>query len=141
MLRGRDTVQNSRVDPQLQVIERFGELITAYCQENLCCHLEEDSREICLRFHSKGERVWSFTHSHAPLQGQDRYNLISFIGQFWETLNPARKHIFSGGIGRGFYGGQSGWNPQGDHGFHGITRTVTLPGAALDAVLEIVDPA
>ena len=78
---GRDNVQNSGVDPKMRVMERFGELITAVLQNDLCCPLVVDRREICFCFHSKGDFIQSCMRSHAPRRGQDRNNLIRFISQ------------------------------------------------------------
>ena len=58
-IRGRDPIQNSRVNPQLQVMKILGEFLTAACQENLCCPLEADGSNIYLRLHSKGECIRS----------------------------------------------------------------------------------
>ena len=74
------------------------------------------------------------------MQDQAIDNLINFIGQCRENLDPTRKHRFSGGIGRGSYGVQSGLKPRSDHVFHGITRTVTLLVVVLKVVLEGVAP-
>ena len=49
MRQGRDPVQNSGVNPQLRVMEIFGEFLLAAHQENLLLPLAVDSREICLR--------------------------------------------------------------------------------------------
>ena len=52
---GIDPVQNSGVDPQLRVMNIFGDFLTAACQDNLRFPLEEDGRDICLRYKSKWE--------------------------------------------------------------------------------------
>ena len=49
----RDVVFNNGVDPQLRIMERLGYITAAARLENLCCPLEADGREICLRLHSK----------------------------------------------------------------------------------------
>ena len=50
---GIDTLQNIGVDSQLQVMERFGELITVVHSENFRCPMAEDGRKIYLHYHSK----------------------------------------------------------------------------------------
>ena len=41
---GRDAVFNHRVDPQLQIMERLGDMKTAARSENLCTPLAADGR-------------------------------------------------------------------------------------------------
>ena len=41
---GRDAVFNNRVDPQLRIVERLGEMTAAASLENLCCPWEADDR-------------------------------------------------------------------------------------------------
>ena len=48
---GRVAVFNSRVDPQLRIMERLVGMTVAARLENLRCPLAEDGREIFLRFH------------------------------------------------------------------------------------------
>ena len=124
---GRYSVQNSRFNPKLRVIEGFGGFLTAARQKNLRCLLVEDRREVCLRFNSKGEYVRLCTCSNEPLQVQVRDNLIRFIGQCLARFDPARKRKSSGGSGRGSYGWQWVWNPRGDNGFHEQNRESHTP--------------
>ena len=43
---GRDTVHNIGMDPQLQIMERFGELMSAACSGNLRFPMAVDGRDI-----------------------------------------------------------------------------------------------
>ena len=52
---GGGTVFNHGVDTHLRIIENMGSMKMAARSENLHPPLEEDGREICLRFRSKGE--------------------------------------------------------------------------------------
>ena len=61
---GRETVQNIGVGPQLQVMERFGELMSAERLENLCYPKTAYVRKIWLWYHSKRELVRQCTRSH-----------------------------------------------------------------------------
>ena len=51
---GWDSVHNIGVDPQLRIMEKFGDITAAAHSENLRFPLVADGREICLRYHSKG---------------------------------------------------------------------------------------
>ena len=52
---GRDTIHNIGVDPQLQVMERFGDLMMAARSENIRCLISGDGKEIFLYYHSEVE--------------------------------------------------------------------------------------
>ena len=45
---GRDAVSNTRVDPQLRIMERLGEMTASERSENLHRPLVADGRKICL---------------------------------------------------------------------------------------------
>ena len=55
----RNAIFNHGIDLQLQIMERLGDMTGAARSDNLGNPLEEDSREICLRFLSKGDCVRS----------------------------------------------------------------------------------
>ena len=50
---GQDSLHNIRVDTQLQVIDKLGEIPAATRSENLRFPLATDGRWICLCYHSK----------------------------------------------------------------------------------------
>ena len=54
---GRYLVHNIGVDPQLRLIERIGELISAAHSEKLCCPMVADGREIFLQYYARGKCV------------------------------------------------------------------------------------
>ena len=64
---GRNTIFNHRIDAQLRIMERLGDMTGAAHLENLRIPLAEDGREIYLRFISKVECVRSCTCSHVPV--------------------------------------------------------------------------
>ena len=53
--------------------------------------MEDDGREICLRYISKGECDRSCTRSHAPLRGHTRELVIRFIWGSREAINKKRE--------------------------------------------------
>ena len=132
----RDPGQNNGGKPQLRLIERFWELLMADNQDNLHCPLVADSRDIWLRYHSKGECIRSCTGSHATLRFQTRNNIIRFIMKCQAHLEPERKRKSNGSGGRGAYRGQQGWNMRGDNGFHGQNPDGHTRGKTLEVVLE-----
>ena len=66
---GRDAVFNHGVYPQMRIMERLGYMTAEERSENLRIPLEEDGREIFLRFLSKGYYIRSCTRSYAPVRG------------------------------------------------------------------------
>ena len=58
---GRDAFFNKGVDPQLQIMEILGEMMTAARSEILSTPLAAYGGEIYLRFHSKGYCIRSCT--------------------------------------------------------------------------------
>ena len=93
---GKNLVHNIGVNPQLQVMERFGEIISAARSEKLFSPMTEDGMDICLQYHSKGECVRQCTLSHAPLWGQIRENIIRYIGNSRAAHDPSRNRKFNG---------------------------------------------
>ena len=65
--------------------------------ENLRCPLVVDGREICLRFHSKGDCASSCTRSHSPVQGQNREVVLRYIRIFRYAMDQSKKRKFIGG--------------------------------------------
>ena len=55
----RDSLQNIGFDPQLRVVDIFGDFLDADYQYNLRCPLSVDGRDVCLNFYSKEECVQS----------------------------------------------------------------------------------
>ena len=111
---GRDAVFNHVVYPQLQIMERLGDITLTARLENLYIPLAEDGREICLRFLSKGECIRSYTRSHAPVQGHNQDSVIRYIMVGREVVDPSRKRKFDGGVDRGSHGGH--WDRSGGNG-------------------------
>ena len=68
---GRDVIFNHRIDPQLRIMERLGDMIEAARLENLRIPLAADGRDICLHFLSTGDCVISCKRSHAPVRGHN----------------------------------------------------------------------
>ena len=93
---GRDTFFNTRVEPQMRIMERLGEMTAAAHLENLRCPLVAYGREICLRFHSKGDCVKSCTRSHAPLRDIVRKFCYATSGFEGLPLNPQRRESLTG---------------------------------------------
>ena len=79
---------NNRLDLQLCIMERLGEITATERSENLRCPLAADGREICLRFHSKVYFVRSCTRSHGPVRGQIQENILRYIGICRVALDP-----------------------------------------------------
>ena len=102
---GRYMVFNNRVDPQLWIIKRLGEMTVAARLEKIRCPLALDGEEICLSFQSKGDCVRSCTRSHETLRGQSRENILRYISINGFTLNPSKKRKFNGGGDQGYYRG------------------------------------
>ena len=65
---GRDLEHKIEVDPQLQFMDKLGEMMSASRSKKLCCPMAADVREICLSYHFKGEYISQCMRSHAPLQ-------------------------------------------------------------------------
>ena len=93
------------VDPQLQIMERLGDMTAAAFLDNLRCPLTSGGRETCLCLHSKGDCVRSCSRSHALVQGQSQENMLRYIGICRVALDPSKKRNFNVGGDRGSYGG------------------------------------
>ena len=76
---GRDAVFNHRLDPQLRIMERLGDMTGAERSENFCIPLAADGRDVCLRFLSKGCCISSCTRSHVTVQGHNIDSVIRYI--------------------------------------------------------------
>ena len=102
---GRDLVHNIGVEPQLQIMERLGETMSAARSENLRCPMKAYVREICLLYHSKGECVKHCPRSHVPLREQIWENIIRYIRNCRAAHNPSINREFNGGSKQVSYGG------------------------------------
>ena len=94
-------MSNNGVYLQLRIMERLGEMMTVACSDNLRFPLVADSRDICLRFNSKGDCVRSCTCSHASVLGQSWENMLCYIGIYMVFLDPSKKRKFNGGGDQG----------------------------------------
>ena len=101
----RDAIFNHRIDPQLRIMERIGDMIGAARSENLRIPLAADGRDICLHFFSKVDSVRSCTRSHAPVQVQNRDLVIRYTRVARESMDTSRKRKFDGGRDQGSHGG------------------------------------
>ena len=98
---GRDVVFNHRIDPQLRIMKRLGDITAAARLENLRISLAADGREIFLRFLSKGYFVRSCMRSHAHVQGHNKEAVIRYIRIDRDVMDPSRNSKFNGG---GYWG-------------------------------------
>ena len=74
-----------------------------------------DGREICIKFHSKGDCFRDCSRSNAPIRGQAQEDYIYNVNHFqtgYEVGNFTWKRKISGG-GRNFY--QDGWQGHQKH--------------------------
>ena len=98
---GRDTVFNYGVDLHLKSMDGIGDMTSAARSENLHIPLAEDVREICLHFLSKRYCIRSFTRSHAPVQENNREEVMRYIRVGRDVIDPSRKRKFNGGGDQG----------------------------------------
>ena len=110
----RDAIFNHGIKPQLQIMDRLGDMTGAAFSENLRIPLAADGREICLRFISKGYCVRSCTRSHTPVQVHNRDLVIRYIRVAREAMNQSQKRKFDGSEDQGSQGGH--WDSSGGHG-------------------------
>ena len=93
---GREAVYSNGVDLQLRIMERLRYMSETAKLEKLRCPLAEDSRETCLRFHSKDDCARYCKSSHAPLRGQSREEVLRYIRICRDAPDPSNKRKLNG---------------------------------------------
>ena len=110
---GCDTVFKHKINPQLQIMERLGDMTVAACSENLRIPLAADVREICLLFLSKGDCIISYTRAHALVKVHNQDLVIRYIRVSREAMDQSRKRKFYGG--RDLVSHGEHWDRSGGH--------------------------
>ena len=79
--RKSNTENNRDMDPQIRVMDKFGDFCNPACQEGHLCPMDPYGMDICIRFQPKGECVRNCSRSHHPLRLHIREDYICFINR------------------------------------------------------------